>query len=596
MATTKNAEVVDLLQLIGDLMELRGDEPYRVRAYREAARQLDLTLEDVAALAVEDRLTDVRGVGPSIARTIKEYLETGHAAPLDRLRKEVPDSLIELLGLRHFGPQRIIKVHRALGVASLDELEGAAREGRLLEVSGFGQKSVEQLLRAIASFRQLRERIPRYNAEAVAQTALQDLRQTTGLPRLAVAGALRRLCDTVQSIDLVAGAEAPEAVVAAFTRLAVLRDAAARGPWEAAAVTRERFPVRLRVVPPRLWGQALQHFTGSAAHNAQLQERARALGLGTAETPTDSASSPASPPPALWPGLILEPGGTPLAAPDEGALYARLGLPVIPPELREGRGEIAAALTGRLPRLIELADIRGDLHLHTSWSDGHDSVEQMARRALELGREYIAIADHSQSLGVARGLTLERLAEQRQEIAAVAAALPGIRLLSSVELDIRWDGSLDYPDDVLAQFVFVTASLHSGFQQPGERLTQRVLAALGSRHVDALGHLTGRILGRREPLELDVEAVLRAAAETGTALEINAWPNRLDLNEDHARRAKELGVKLVINTDAHAADQLAYMHYGVEVARRAWIEPQDVLNTLSLEALQESLRQRRGKG
>ena len=277
-------------------------------------------------------------------------------------------------------------------------------------------------------------------------------------------------------------------------------------------------------------------------------------------------------------------------------MYARLGLPLIPPELREGRGEIAAALTGRLPRLIRLADVRGDLHMHTIWSDGKHSVEEMAREALRLGREYIAIADHSQSLGVARGLTLERLEEQRREIAAVDEALPGIRLLSSVELDILSDGSLDYPDEVLARFDFVTASLHSGFGQPGERLTQRVLTAMGSRHVDAIGHLTGRILGRRDPLELDVEAILRRAAETGTALEINAWPNRLDLNEEHARRAKELGVRLVINTDSHSADQLAYLHYGVEVARRAWLEPQDVLNTLPLERLLAYLEGRPNKG
>jgi DNA polymerase (family 10) len=341
-------------------------------------------------------------------------------------------------------------------------------------------------------------------------------------------------------------------------------------------VTRERYPVRLHVVAPGEWGPALQRTTGSATHNTQLEERA-------------TAATPAGAPP----GAPGPPGDSDEA---EAAVYARLGLPLIPPELREGRGEIAAALTGRLPRLIRLEDVRGDLHMHTTWSDGKHSVEEMAREALRLGREYIAIADHSQSLGVARGLTLERLEEQRREIAAVDEALPGIRLLSSVELDILSDGSLDYPDEVLARFDFVTASLHSGFGQPGERLTQRVLTAMGSPHVDAIGHLTGRILGRRDPLEVDVEAILRRASETGTALEINAWPNRLDLNEEHARRASELGVKLVINTDSHSADQLAYMHYGVEVARRAWLEPEDVLNTLPLERLLAYLNERPNKG
>jgi DNA polymerase (family 10) len=573
MATTKNGEVVDLLERIGDLMELRGDETYRVRAYREAARQLDLVVEDVEALAAEGRLTEIKGVGPSIARTVKEYLDTGQSAQLERLRQEVPESLIELLGLRHFGPQRIVKVHQALGVTDLDQLEQAARDGRLATVSGFGAKSAEILLGAIKTFREQRGRIPRFLAEPVAGTALHGLRQMADLgpEAVAVAGGLRRRCETVEEIELLAATDDPEAVVAAFERLPLFRETAERGPSGALALTRERYPVRLHLVAPGRWGRGLQRATGSAAHNAQLDERARAIG--------QSLDGPDGP-----------------SFPDEEAVYGRLGLPVLPPELREGRGEIAAALAGRLPRLIELADVRGDLHLHTTWSDGHDDVATMARTALALGREYIAIADHSQSLGVAHGLSLERLAEERREIEAVDAALPGLRLLSSVELDIRSDGSLDYPDEVLARFDFVTASIHSGFSQPGERLTARVIAAMRSPHVDSIGHLTGRILGRRDPLEMDVEAILRVAAETGTALEINAWPNRLDLDEDGARRAKELGVKLVINTDSHAADQLDYMRYGVDVARRAWLEPQDVLNTLPLDDLLAYLKARPHKG
>jgi DNA polymerase (family 10) len=572
MATTKNGEVVDLLERIGDLMELRGDETYRVRAYREAARQLDLVVEDVQALAEEGRLTEIKGVGPSIARTVKEYLDTGRSAQLEHLRQEVPESLIELLGLRHFGPQRIVKVHRALGVADLDELERAARDGRLATVSGFGAKSVEILLGAIKTFREQRGRIPRFLAEPVAGAALHGLRQMAdlGAGEVAVAGGLRRRCETVEEIDLLAATDDPGAVVAAFERLSLFRETVERGPGGALAVTRERYPVRLHLVAPHRWGWGLQRATGSAAHNAQLDERAKAIGQTL-----DGSEGPDGPP-----------------FPDEEAVYGRLVLPVIPPELREGRGEIAAALAGRLPRLIELADVRGDLHLHTTWSDGHDDVATMARTALALGREYIAIADHSQSLGVAHGLSLERLAEQRREIEAVDAALPGLRLLCSVELDIRSDGTLDYPDEVLARFDFVTASIHSGFSQSGERLTERVIAAMRSPHVDSIGHLTGRILGRRDPLEMDVEAILRVAAETGTALEINAWPNRLDLDEEGARRAKELGVKLVINTDSHAADQLAYMHYGVDVARRAWLEPQDVLNTLPLDDLLAYLKTR----
>jgi DNA polymerase (family 10) len=589
----RNAEVVDLLQLIGDLMELRGDEAFKVRAYREAARQLDLAAEDVDMLAREGRLTGIKGVGPSIARTIKEYLETGRSTVLEQLRADVPESLIEMLGLRHFGPARIARVYRTLGVQTLDELEAAARDGRLEAVPGFGRKTVETLLSSIQRLREHRRRIPRYIAEAVGAAVAQALRQAAALRQVEVAGSVRRRAETAGNVDLVAAADEPAVALDAFLRLPILRDGRREGPRRALAQTREGYPVRLWVVPPALWGQGLQQVTGSVAHNEQVRQRARALGLGVhGAEPADASQAEDD---GTFAGFLLEPSGALLEAPDERALYERLGLPWVPPELREGRGEIAAALAGRLPRLIDLADLRGDLHVHTTWSDGRHSIEQMARKARELGREYLAIADHSQSLGVARGLTLERLAAQRREIAAVDAALDGIRLLSSVELDIRWDGSLDYPDEVLAQFDFVTASIHSGFQQPSEQLTRRVLAAVRHPHVDAIGHLTGRVLGRRDPLELDVEAILQAAAETGTALEINAWPNRLDIHEQYARRAKELGAKIVINTDAHADDQLAYLRYGVEIARRAWLEPGDVLNTLPLEALLASLSRRRDR-
>lgn len=572
----RNAEVVDLLQTIGDLMELAGEESYRARAYREAARQLDQLADDIDQLVAEGRLTSVKGVGPSIARTVEEYLATGRSQSLERLRRQVPESLVELLGLRHFGPARLAKVHRALGISTLDQLEAAARSGQLERLPGFGRRSVEQLLASIQSFRAQRHQIPRYLAEPVAAIALHSLRQMAQLDLAEVVGALRRLADVTESIDLLAAGRYSE-VAEAFGRLTLIHEVQRAAGGVLTGTTRERYPLRLFIVPPALWAQALVHFTGSEAHTAQLRERAVAAGLRVA--PEGSLEE------GTWPGLLLEPDGHPLVAADEPELYRRLGLPWITPELREGRGELEAAGCGRLPRLIELRDVRGDLHVHSTWSDGHHSIEQMARYAQRLGREYLAIADHSQSLGVARGLTLQRLAEQRAEIERVDALLDGIRLLSSVELDIRSDGTLDYPDDVLAQFAFVTASLHSGFQQSPEQLTARVIAAIRSRYVDSIGHLTGRMLGRRDPLEMDVEAILQAAAETETAIEINAWPNRLDVNEQHARRAKELGVKLVINTDAHAAEQQEYMHYGVELARRAWLEPADVLNTLPLDDL-----------
>ena len=566
----QNAEVVDLLQAIGDLMELRGDEAFKVRAYREAARQMDRVTEDVVTLAAEGRLTEVRGIGPSIARTIKEYLETGGSGQLNALREQVPESLVELLGIRHFGPSRIVKVHRALGIASLDELEAAARDGRLAEVSGFGAKTVETLLTSIARFRRRRGYVARYVAEPMTETLKHALRQMAGLGKVEAVGGMRRLCDSVREIELLAATDSPAEALEAFERLTPIRELEQISGFEALGRTRERYAVRLYVVPPALWAQGLVWFSSAADHQAQLLALAAERGIGEPEAGSDR-----------WCGFLT------LAerARDEGDVYAQLGLPLIPPELREGQGEIAAAQAGTLPELIELADLKGDLHIHTTWSDGRHSVRQMGEKAQALGLEYVAIADHSPSLGVARGLTVERLSQQRAEIAEADAALTGIRILSGVEVDIRHDGSLDYPDDVMERFDFVTASLHSGFQQPGDQLTERVIAALRSPHVDAIGHLTGRILGWREGLDLDVERILRVAAETGTAMEINAWPNRLDLNEEHARRAVELGVKLVINTDAHAADQMDYLHYGVEIARRAWVTKADVLNTRSRTGL-----------
>ena len=577
----RNAEVVDLLQAIGDLMELRGDDAFRVRAYREAARQLDLVTEDVESLAEESRLTSVKGVGPSIAATVVEFLQTNESAQLNGLREQVPQSLIELLGIRHFGPSRIVKVHRALGISTLDELEAAARDGRLTKVSGFGQKTVDTLLLSIERFRRGRGRVARYLAEAIARNAQHSLRQMAAIELVEVVGGIRRLKDSVRSIDLLAGSDAPADVLEAFTRLTLVRDAEIVSPYRATGRTREGHAISLHVVPEALWAQGLVARTGNEAHVEQL----RAVLPGLAPSSDETTAS-------VWPGL-LAPG---FEAADEGAVYAAAGLPWIAPELREGRGEIEAARAGTLPRLIEVGDVRGDLHIHTNWSDGRHTVRQMAEKALSIGLQYVAIADHSPSLGVARGLTIERLAQQRQEIAEADATLDGITVLSGVEVDIRHDGSLDYPDEVMAQFDFVTASLHSGFQQTGEQLTERVIQAMRSPHVDAIGHLTGRILGWREGLDLDVERILLVAAETGTAMEINAWPNRLDLHEEHARLAKELGIKLVINTDSHAADQMDLMHYGVEIARRAWLEPQDVLNTLPLDELLAYLRSRPLKG
>ncbi len=562
-----NDDVVRFLETIANTLEIKGERLYRIRAYRAAARQVDMLEEDVAAVAAERRLTTIPRVGATLAARMQEFIETGESSFLADLQRDTPATLLDLLELPLLGPRRVAAVHRELGVTTLDELAAAAAAGRLRTLRAIGPRLEQSILRGIAVVKERRRRVPRLLARPLAETLRAELAAALPGWPVAVVGSVRRMAERVGDIDLLVGAPAAATALDAFAALADITAIQERGATTAVGATRSGPSCHVIVTPPSSWGAALVATTGSHAH------RQRLLALpGAAGWQLDN-------------DLIVDEQGQPVAAPTEAAFYRLLGLPEIPPVLREDRGEIEAAQTGALPDVIAIADIRGDLHVHSRWSDGRHSIEAMARAAQERGLSYMVMADHSRSSVIAGGLSVAAVAAQREEIAAVNARLDGFRVLAGIELDIKQDGSLDYDDEVLATFDFVTASVHSGFGQRAERITERVLAAIRSPHVDAIGHPTGRLISRREPLALDMDAVIAAAAETGTALEINANPDRLDLNDEYARQAAEAGARLAINTDAHAVEHLAFLEYGIATAQRGWVRPQDVLNTRPPEAL-----------
>ncbi len=613
---TGNEEVSRVLETVADLLEvLGGEEARKAAAYRRAARSVRALDEDVADLHEAGRLTEIPGVGGALARKIGELIESGRLAYHERLAAEVPPGVLDLLRLPGVGPRTAGLLWRRLGVEDLETLEEAARSGSLRKLPGFGPKKEAAVLEGLAALRRRSGRIPLGEARPAALALVDLLSAVPGVTAVSPAGGVRRWCETVESIDIVAGVEEPEGLQG---------PAAGNGPGDARSpegagraggpggsvaarvagivrdlpdvtevlqVARDRVraslrsgvEVDVRLVPARLYAGALRHFTGSREHNESLQKRAASMGL------------------ALGPEGVLEKGGRSRPARSEEEVYSELGLAYIPPELREGRGEVEAAAEGRLPRLVELSDIRGDLHVHTDWSDGHLSLEGLVEAARARGYEYVVVSDHSRSLAVTGGLDEERLLAQKDAIEELNRRLAEegpaeehgagpFRLLAGVEVDILPDGRLDLPDGVLAEMDVVTASVHSALRQPGERMTERLVGAAKNEHVDVIGHPTGRLLGRREPSALDLEGLFEVCARTGTLLEINASPERLDLKDTDARLAKDMGCRFTVSTDAHHARALGDMVYGVATARRAWLEPGDVANTRSLADLRRLLR------
>jgi DNA polymerase (family X) len=588
-----NYAIARIFGRIADLMEIKGENPFKIRAYRNAAGNLQELTESLEVLAERGDLREIPGVGEAIADKTREILATGTCKVYEDLRREVPESLAELLKLPGFGPRKIQSAWRELGVVDLESLEQAAREHRLQTLPALGAKTEEKLLHAIEGHHRRRERTPLFIALPYADALARALAATHPFQRVEVAGSVRRMQDTIGDIDLVAITTDPEAAVEAFCTVSEVAEVVERGPRGASVRTREGYRVDLRLGPPEQFASLLHHFTGSAAHNIHLRRLASQRGARLNEYGIFSSDGSESSEPSAQAGDA----GMPLKIiSDEADIYRFLGLPWIPPELREDWGEIQAAAGGALPSLIEERDYRGVLHAHSTWTDGAASIERMAETARGLGYAYHACTDHSRALAMARGLDPVRLREQMQEIDRLNALEEGeFRILKGIECDILADGTMDLPVELLAELDVVVASIHSRHQQDREAMTRRIVRALETGVVDILAHPTGRLLGARDPYEVDLERVFDAAEQFQVALEINAYPDRLDLDDLNARRARDRGLLLSLNPDAHRPEHLSMLRLGMAQARRAWLAPEQVLNTWPLDRLQAWLQGRTGR-
>jgi DNA polymerase (family 10) len=572
------AEVADILEEIGRLLEFKGENPFKVRAYVNAARALAELGEPLDAVVAEGRLREIQGIGAAIADKIMAFAETGSIPLLERLRGEIPPGVLDLVAVPGLGPKRARAAFEALGIASLDDLETAAASGRLAEVPGFGERTARTILANLERVRTYTGRWLAAEARPLAERLLAALREDPDVVRAEIAGGLRRAMETVHDVDLVAASADLVGVLDRFVALPSVAAVMGRGNTGATVRLAGGITADLRVVEPKAFPFTLQYLTGSQAHNTRLRGLARRRGLKLNEYE------------------LLRKNGTPVDCGDEAAVYRALGLEWIPPEIREDRGEVEAARTGELPCLVERADLRGVLHVHTEWSDGRASIEAMAEAARALGFEYLAVCDHSRSAAYAGGLAAERLREQREEIDRVNAGLEGFVVLAGCEVDILADGRLDYPDDVLAGLDLVVGSLHSRLGLPREEQTERVLRAIENPWLDVLGHPAGRVLNRREGADLDMERLLDAAAIAGVALEINADPHRLDLDWRWHRAAMERGIRLAIDPDAHGPETLDYVDNGIGIARKGWVTREAVLNALPLDEFRKALRRNQRRG
>lgn len=581
-----NAEIARVLEEIADILEIKNENVYRIRAYRNAARTVEVQMTPLRRVVEEGgRLTDLPGIGKEMANHIREMVETGTLSFRDQLIAEVPRSLIDLMRLPSVGPKKAKKLWEELKICSVDELEQAAKEGRIAGVQGFGAKTQEKILAGIEEHRQHASRYLISDAERFVEPLVAYLKEVPELERLEVAGSYRRRRETIGDIDLLATASNPGPVMAAFLRYPQVDKALMSGDTRSTITLGSGLQVDLRVVAPESYGAALLYFTGSKEHNVKLRRRAVERGLRISEYGVFRMETTA--------GGGEEVHGERIAGHTEEEVYASVGLAWVPPELREDRGEIEAAAAGPLPRLLEAGDMRGDLHMHSVWSDGRNTIEEMVEACAARGYEYMVISDHSKALSMVNGLDAYRLALQWKEIDEVRARHPEIRILRAMEVDILADGTLDLEDEMLAGLDLVLVSLHSRLDLPEKEQTERVLKALSHPEVNVFCHPTARLINRRRPAELDMEAVLARAAERGVAVELNCNPHRLDLKDTHLRLAKDLGCKIVVNTDSHRTRELELIRYGVEQARRAGLEPRDVLNTLPYAQFAKAVERRR---
>jgi DNA polymerase (family X) len=566
-----NAEIAAMFDQAAELLEIKGGNPFRTRAYRRAARVIEGLPKSVAALLKGgENLSELPGIGKDLAGKIAGIVATGKFDLLEALKRELPGDLGEIATLPGLGPKRVKILFDELGVRSIEDLRRAAKAGRLRDLHGFGPKAEEKLLAALAK-PQGEKRFKLSVAEAEAEALAQYLREGLDNAQVVVAGSYRRRRDTVGDLDILVTARHGEAAGDRLVKYENVASVLAHGPTRTAVVLRSGLQVDLRVVPEESYGAALMYFTGSKAHNIVLRRLANDRGWKLNEY-------------GLFEGKRRIAGAT------EEEVYKKLGLAFVPPELREDRGEVALAKKKWLPKLLALSDIRGDLHAHSDWSDGTASIADMAAAAKDRGYAYLAITDHSQHVSVAHGLGAVRLSRQIDEIDRLNDTLDGFVVLKGIEVDILADGRLDLPDKILSRLDVVVASVHYKFDLTRHAQNERIIRAMDNRHVSILGHPTGRLIGEREPYDVDLERIITAAHERGCYLEINAQPDRMDLTDAHAQAAKSTGVKLAISTDAHSTAQLGYMRFGIDQARRGWLEAADVINTRPLVELKKLLR------
>lgn len=570
-----NAEISVVFNKIADLLEIKGDNPFRIRAYRNAAASIEMFGKDVSVLS-SDELVEIPGIGKDLAAKIGEFIKTGHIEMLEKLKLEFPEGLISLLNVPGVGPKTAGLIYKKYHIDNIDDLEKTARKHKLASIPGIRDKTEANILRGIQMLKRVKERHPLGRVLPLANNIVAYLSANARVRQISIAGSIRRWKETINDIDIISTSEKPRMAMNVFTGMPGVREVLMKGPTKSSVLLEEGIQADLRVVDEDSFGAALLYFTGSKSHNIRLRELALRSGMKINEY-----------------GIFSEKKGEKLGGKSEGDIYRVLGLQYIPPEMREDRGEIDAAASGVLPHLVEIRDIRGDLHIHTDWSDGKDGIEDIVNEAVKKGYRYMAITDHSKGLGIAGGLSAERLQEQRKLIDAINRKQKRIRLLAGVEVNIMTDGSLDMGLEVLQKLDIVIASVHSGFSQSREQITGRIVTAMRNPLVSVICHPTGRLIGEREGYEIEMDEILRVAAETGTAIEINAFPMRLDLQDTYVRSAKMLGVPLVISTDSHHTGQFDNMVFGVSVARRGWLERSDVLNTLDHGRLIKWLKHKR---
>lgn len=570
-----NLQISQIFRDIAKILEIKGENPFRIRAYEKAAQNIEGLTDDITVYIKEDRLTDIPGIGKDLSEKIKEFISTGRIKAYEALKKTVPEGILDLLKIPSIGPKTARLLYEQLKINNVDDLEKAIKQGRLKGIFGIKEKTIENISKGIELFKKGRERMTLAQAIQVADEFINNLKKIGGVKKITPAGSLRRQKETVRDIDILIISESPKKIMDAFVRVPSVKEILAKGQTKASVRTKDDVQVDCRVEKEESFGAALLYFTGSKNFNIKLRMIAQRMGLKINEY-------------GIFKGDVYIAGKT------EEEMFKALGLSYIEPELREDTGEIELAKENKLPDLIELKDIKADLHVHSNFSDGTNTIEEIVKAAQARNYSYIAITDHSQGLKVAGGLSPKELARKRLEIDRINKNLKGFKVLYATEVDIDSQGRLDYPDSILKEFDVVVAAIHAGFKQSKEQLSRRLIKACMNKYVNIIAHPTGRLWGVRQGYDLDFTEVFKVARETNTFLEINSFPNRLDLNDLNSRRAKEAGVKLVISTDAHNIEQLDAIQLGVAVARRGWLEDKDVINTLNLEDFFKTIRE--GKG